>query len=328
MRNLKIIFFVVLFSSLSNTKSQTFMYDFSTGYEGWTGDFADYPITDSLFYELTFYRTNLPLPLDTNKSSLLISGNNHSDDLFMFIKRKILGLLPNTTYGLMISVVFASNAPTNAVGVGGAPGEGVIVKAGASTIEPLKINTDGFFLMNIDKGNQIQPGSDMDTIGHVGVSDTTTVFTLINRNNSNHLFTITTDSNGEVWVCIGTDSGFEATTTLYFDQITLTFNSTTGINDNKNYITEYFLSQNYPNPFNPETTIRFTISEASFVILKIYNMLGQDVKTMVNRQKNAGTYSLLWKGDNDFGQKVASGTYIYRIIAGQNIFTKKMILLK
>ena len=99
--------------------------------------------------------------------------------------------------------------------------------------------------------------------------------------------------------------------------------------DNGLVIPEKFsLEQNYPNPFNPTTTIRFALPEASFVILKIYNMLGQEVKTLVNGEKNAGTYSVQWRGDNDFGHKVSSGTYIYRVIAGQNIFVKKMILLK
>ena len=99
--------------------------------------------------------------------------------------------------------------------------------------------------------------------------------------------------------------------------------------DNELVIPQKFtVEQNYPNPFNPTTTIRFALPEASFVILKIYNMLGQEVKTLVNGQRNAGTYNVQWKGDNDFGQKVSSGTYIYRVIAGANIFTKKMILLK
>ena len=57
-------------------------------------------------------------------------------------------------------------------------------------------------------------------------------------------------------------------------------------------------------------------------------MLGQEVKTLVNEQKSAGTFNVQWKGDNDFGTKVSSGTYIYRVVAGANIFTKKMILLK
>jgi hypothetical protein len=162
----------------------------------------------------------------------------------MFIKHKITGLIPNSTYQLQVQVNFASNAPTNAVGVGGPPGEGVTMKAGATITEPNKIIIGGDYRMNIDKGNQKIPGVDMDTIGHIGVSDTTTLFTLINRNNSTHLFTITTDANGEVWVCIGTDSGFEATTTLYYNQITLTFNNILGLDD-------FILTKGmtiYPNP--------------------------------------------------------------------------------
>ena len=104
--------------------------------------------------------------------------------------------------------------------------------------------------------------------------------------------------------------------------------SITGIEDLNVIPTEFAVSQNYPNPFNPTTTIRYAIPEASFVILKIYNMLGQEVKTLVNGEKNAGTFNVQWRGDNDFGVKVSSGTYIYRVIAGSHIFTKKMILLK
>lgn len=92
--------------------------------------------------------------------------------------------------------------------------------------------------------------------------------------------------------------------------------------------TKFTVEQNYPNPFNPTTIIRFALPEASFVTLKIYNMLGQEVKTLVNGQKDAGTFNVQWRGDNDFGRKVSSGTYIYRVIAGPHIVTKKMILLK
>lgn len=228
--NIKILFLLAILASKTNLYAQVFTYDFSTSYDGWDGDFADYPISDSVFYELEFQRATLPNPLNTSNYALKISGNNHSDDLFMFIKRKISGLLPNTTYNLQIEVELASNAPTNAFGVGGAPGESVTLKAGASAIEPLKVgNSNGYYRMNIDKSNQTNPGVDMDTIGHVGVADTTTVFAIINRSNSTHPFSITTDSNGEVWVCIGSDSGFEATTTLYYNAITLSFSAVTNI---------------------------------------------------------------------------------------------------
>jgi len=283
---------------LGNANSQTFVSDFSTGNDGWIGDFADYPVSDSLFYELQIYRAKLPSPLDTNQYSLMISGNNHSDDLFMFIKRKITGLSPNSTYQIFISADVASKYPTNAIGVGGAPGEGVKVKAGASLFEPVKVVADSYYRMNIDKDNQGNPGADMDTIGHIGVTDTTTVYTIINRNNSGHMFSIKTDSKGEVWISIGTDSGFEATTTLYYKKITLTFNSTTRIDDNKANNYKYALHQNFPNPFNNTTTISYSLAQNGFVSLKIYNILGNEITTLVSKFQTAGKYEVEFNAEN------------------------------
>jgi hypothetical protein len=129
---------------------------------------------------------------------------------------------------MTVDLEVASSAPTNAVGAGGAPGEGVVMRAGATVIEPMKVNTGPIYLMNIDHGQQALPGEDMDTLGHVGVSDTTTVFTMIHRSNLTHPFTVTTDANGEVWACIGTDSGYESLTVLYYSTIAIEFFGSTG----------------------------------------------------------------------------------------------------
>lgn len=92
--------------------------------------------------------------------------------------------------------------------------------------------------------------------------------------------------------------------------------------------TKFSVSQNYPNPFNPTTEIQYALPHASNVSIKIYNMLGQEIKTLVSGEKSAGNYTVQWNGDNNFGAKVSSGAYIYRVIAGNNVVTKKMILLK
>ena len=114
-------------------------FDFSQSEEDWKADFADLPLNDedSNFYELKYAYTNLPANLATQKA-MMLSGNNHSDDLFMFIKRKVTGLNPNTSYTLVFDVELASNAPKGSVGIGGSPGESVYLKAGASEIEPVK----------------------------------------------------------------------------------------------------------------------------------------------------------------------------------------------
>ena len=90
----------------------------------------------------------------------------------------------------------------------------------------------------------------------------------------------------------------------------------------------FSVSQNYPNPFNPTTEITYALPHAANVSIKIYNMLGQEVKTLVSGERTAGTYTVQWNGDNDFGAKVSSGAYIYRVVAGNHIVTKKMIMMK
>lgn len=92
--------------------------------------------------------------------------------------------------------------------------------------------------------------------------------------------------------------------------------------------TEFALGQNYPNPFNPSTVISFALPVESHVTVRIYDMLGTEVKTLVNEVKSAGVYSMQWAGDNNAGNIVSAGTYLYRITAGEFTQTKKMVFLK
>ncbi len=87
---------------------------------------------------------------------------------------------------------------------------------------------------------------------------------------------------------------------------------------------EYSLKQNYPNPFNPSTTINFSIAKETNVTLKIFNLVGEEVATLINNEvRNAGSYDIRFNASN-----LASGTYIYRLQAGNFVMSKKMILMK
>ncbi len=88
-------------------------------------------------------------------------------------------------------------------------------------------------------------------------------------------------------------------------------------------INDYSLSQNYPNPFNPSTVINYSIKNNEQVVLKIFNMLGQEVATLVNEVKQPGKYSVNFNAAN-----LASGTYVYSLTAGKYSQVKKMILVK
>jgi hypothetical protein len=90
----------------------------------------------------------------------------------------------------------------------------------------------------------------------------------------------------------------------------------------------YGLSQNYPNPYNPATQIAYKLPEPGVVSLKIYNIKGELVRTLVNEYKPAGDHIAIWNGKDDAGMEVASGIYLYRIQAGKFADSKKMILMK
>ena len=85
----------------------------------------------------------------------------------------------------------------------------------------------------------------------------------------------------------------------------------------------YTLAQNYPNPFNPSTKIAFSVPSQGNVTLKVYNMLGQEVATLLNEVRNAGVHEVAFKGIN-----LSSGVYFYTLTAGEFVGTKKMMLLK
>jgi hypothetical protein len=96
---------------------------------------------------------------------------------------------------------------------------------------------------------------------------------------------------------------------------------------------QHALYQNYPNPFNPSTQIRYALKSDAFVTIKIYNTLGEKVRTLVNKKETFGHKSVVWNGLNDYGEQVASGIYIYKLeiidrAGSQFIPSRKMIFIK
>ena len=95
----------------------------------------------------------------------------------------------------------------------------------------------------------------------------------------------------------------------------------------------YALDQNYPNPFNPSTSIQYSLSKSAFITLKVYSILGEDIRTLIDRPQQAGTFQVAWDGRSNTGSRVSSGLYFYRFgasaISGESVsISRKMILLK
>jgi hypothetical protein len=210
----------------------TSSFDFAAGPQGWVSGFADYPAGQEAFYELVADYRPLPPSLAADRSALYISGDNHSDDLFMFYKRRVAGLDAAARYEVRLEVEIATDVPTGCGGVGGSPGESVYVKAGAGQFEPTTASDalGHLRLVDFDKGNQAVGGSNALVLGNVANSQPCEVSSegIVRRWELKTLRTpaalaIRADDHGAVWLLVGTDSGFEATTSLYYTRVIATF---------------------------------------------------------------------------------------------------------
>jgi hypothetical protein len=227
------LFFIAVFIATQVTiVGQTIEldYDFRRGGTlGWTADFADYPPNIGTGYELDARLRFMPRKLTrVPKRGFYIQGHNRSADLFMFLKRRLTtadGIVAGQTYRVEYLITLASNAPSRCVGIGGAPGESVFLKAGASSIEPLAVlQPNGYLRMNVDKGNQAQSGTAASVAGNIanGIPCEQALpyypFALIQRPHQ-HTTNVTANKGGELWLLVGTDSGFEGLTRLYYQSI-------------------------------------------------------------------------------------------------------------
>jgi hypothetical protein len=126
--------------------------------------------------------------------------------------------------------------------------------------------------------------------------------------------------------------GIKTALTVYDKGYLIAYDPTeiTGVDEENEVVAlnNFQLYQNYPNPFNPSTTIKYNILESGRATLKIYDLLGREIKTLVNEDQINGKYQVLWNGENNFGSNVSSGVYFYQLKAGDFIQTKKMIYLK
>lgn len=134
-------------------------FDFAGGIAGWSGAAADYT-AETAPIDVVWAHAALPAPLAG--SGFRLSGTNHSDDLFIYVKRQVGGLQHGRSYGVAMQLRLATGAPSGCVGVGGAPGESVWVHAGATASEPRTVLQGAQdYRVNIDRGNQSvggQPG--------------------------------------------------------------------------------------------------------------------------------------------------------------------------
>jgi hypothetical protein len=123
--------------------------------------------------------------------------------------------------------------------------------------------------------------------------------------------------------------GYDINHELPTINVPVTLDVMTDVEENMVLLPEsYSMEQNYPNPFNAKTEIRYALPVDSKVRLEVYNVLGQKVITLVDEEQKAGYHSLIWDGTNESEQVVSSGLYLYKLVANEDTFLKKMIMLK
>lgn len=202
-------------------------FDFENGSDGWAADVSDYS-EDTRPEDILAETGATPPGIEEESGYFHLAAGNRSDDMFQYMRR-VLGeqadLLPDTPYVIEFRVVAASNAPSNCAGIGGAPGESVWLKVGATNIEPVPIQEDGQTRLNVDKGGQSEGGEDAEVAGVIanGIpceealeADSPYAMVTWEETLDNP---VSTTEEGELWLFVGVDSGFEGRTDLYYDTV-------------------------------------------------------------------------------------------------------------
>lgn len=213
-------------TSVAAEASSGVQFDFAQNDSGFTPIFADYPYEEGVeeFYEFQHSYGEVPIPGAGN--GIFISGNNHSADLFMGYVKMLDGFAPARTYHFTMSFKLATDVESDLVGVGGAPGESVAVKCGITPTEPAAMVVESgalqYYRMNIDTGSQGNSGKDMVVVGDMAKTENDRPGEYAFKEFQAE-FDAAANIRGEVFLIIGTDSGFEATASYYLDDISVSW---------------------------------------------------------------------------------------------------------
>lgn len=200
--------------------SRTVTTDFNNGAGQWRVAVSD--VSDSQRDQMLLSTGIAPLPDDVSGQGYRLLFDNPSADAFVFLRYPLSGLPVSTNYRVTASVTLLTRAGTGCAGVGGAPGESVVVKVGAVSQRP---QAEGYYL-NADKGNGSSGGSDAKVVGHIGSSqlgcDSNNYAAKTLDLSAQQGLSVVSDPQGLVWVFVGLDAGYEGDTSVYLTDIRIT----------------------------------------------------------------------------------------------------------
>ncbi len=261
--------------------------------------------------ELSATSTFIGTPTFTGltNASFELSGLTEGQTVYWRV-RTFDGVTPSAWSSYEYFIVYTSSAAL--MPLSGSPSSGVVINTNSPTISwALPAPNSGLTY-------ELEISSDANMSNSVRVNDLTSAYTNINdlENNSTYYWRVRSKTSNGIYSNYSSVANFN------------TGDDITGVEDVNIVPANYYMAQNYPNPFNPTTNIKFGLPNSGNIKLVIYNVLGQEIKTLINQNLNAGTYNILWNGQNEAGINVPSGVYLYRITSGNFIDTKKMVLIK
>ena len=194
--------------------------DLSRDLAGFAPLLADYPQGEEAFYELDVSRQ--PIPIAGAGFGLRLTGNNHSDDLFLGAYRLLEGLPPETPCVFTVTLRIATDVDGGLVGIGGSPGSSVFFKCGITAAKPRREVVDGSYRLTLDKGNQGQDGPDMALIGNLEKDDAKAPGQYEWKTLTCRL-SAAPDALGRAYLSFGIDSGFEGLSRYYVESIDISW---------------------------------------------------------------------------------------------------------
>lgn len=198
-------------------------FQFAESGTGWTAAAVDYPAAQEGDVAFVGDRRERPAESGSTDQALYLSGNNISDDLFMYWSRQFDGLFPEQLYSVTIDLEYISNVSRDCTA---GLGPSVWLKVAFSTVEPTRVlDQDNWYRLNIDKGQQSQGSAAAVVLGDIRNNragcDSNAPYTLWARQSVPEALTVRATPEGRVWIVVGTESGFEAPHDIYFSRLRL-----------------------------------------------------------------------------------------------------------
>lgn len=199
--------------------------EFQNSINGWIPGLVGYTAqSDSAKIDWQVNSSRLQPPLDTTRYGLKMQSTNARDNLFMFISKQITGLEPSTNYNVNFNINISTNVFSDSSDLLGNPGKNIFLKVGATGITPKLEIINGVVSLNLDKGAITTSGKDLISLGAINNQEIRKLFTISNFKNQES-YTVRSNSNGEIWLFIGSDSAYPGKASYYIDRATIKLSS-------------------------------------------------------------------------------------------------------